>query len=165
MAHVTADLTSTLVTLFDELVRGAGPASGFILNPGDPGLLASLDRLDARQASASAAAGGASIAAHVDHVRYGLSLMNRWAAGEDPFATATWGQSWERGTVTDAEWADRRAALAREADAWRRALGTPRQVDDTELAALIASVAHLAYHLGAIRQIDRAAQGPREGTS
>ena len=44
MAHDTGELTATLVTLFDELVRGAGPASGFILNPGDPGLLASLDR-------------------------------------------------------------------------------------------------------------------------
>jgi hypothetical protein len=29
---------------------------------------------------------------------------------------------------------------------------------------MLASVAHLAYHLGAIRQIDAAARGPREGT-
>ena len=165
MAHDTANLTSTLVTLFDELVLGAGPASGFVLNPGDPGLLASLDRLDAREASAEAPAGGASIAAHVDHVRYGLSLMNRWAAGEDPFATATWDLSWKRGTVTDAEWKDRRAALSREAEAWRRVLGASRQVDDTELSGLVASVAHLAYHLGAIRQINKTAQGPREGNN
>ena len=27
-----------------------------------------------------------------------------------------------------------------------------------------ASIAHLAYHLGAIRQMDRSTRGPREGT-
>jgi hypothetical protein len=29
---------------------------------------------------------------------------------------------------------------------------------------MIGSIAHLAYHLGAIRQIAKAARGPREGT-
>jgi hypothetical protein len=34
---------------------------------------------------------GATIAAHAQHVRYGLSLMNRWAAhGGNPFADAMW---------------------------------------------------------------------------
>jgi hypothetical protein len=30
---------------------------------------------------------------------------------------------------------------------------------------MVASVAHLAYHLGAIRQIDKSTRGPKEGTS
>jgi hypothetical protein len=29
---------------------------------------------------------------------------------------------------------------------------------------MIGSIGHLAYHLGAIRQIGRAARGPRDGT-
>ena len=29
---------------------------------------------------------------------------------------------------------------------------------------IVGSIAHMAYHLGAIRQIDKAARGPREGT-
>jgi len=33
-----------------------------------------------------------------------------------------------------------------------------------ELTGMIASIAHLAYHLGAIRQITRDARGPKEGT-
>jgi hypothetical protein len=37
-------------------------------------------------------------------------------------------------------------------------------VQDIELRGMIASIAHLAYHLGAIRQIAAAARGPREGT-
>jgi len=29
---------------------------------------------------------------------------------------------------------------------------------------MVGSIAHLAYHLGAIRQIQKSARGPREGT-
>jgi hypothetical protein len=43
-------------------------------------------------------------------------------------------------------------------------LNTPREVEAVELTGMIASVAHLAYHLGAIRQIGKETRGPREGT-
>jgi hypothetical protein len=33
-----------------------------------------------------------------------------------------------------------------------------------ELTGLMSSVAHLAYHFGAIRQINKDARGPKEGT-
>ena len=33
-----------------------------------------------------------------------------------------------------------------------------------ELTGMIASIAHLAYHLGAIRQINKKVRGPKEGT-
>jgi hypothetical protein len=35
-------------------------------------------------------------------------------------------------------------------------------VRQVELSGLVSSIAHLAYHLGAIRQIDRTARGPKE---
>ena len=41
---------------------------------------------------------------------------------------------------------------------------TPREAASIELTGMIGSVAHLAYHLGAIRQINKDARGPREGT-
>jgi hypothetical protein len=62
-------LHSSLALLFAELVDGASPDAAYMLNGGDPGLLRSLDRLSAAAASATPASGGASIAAHVDHVR------------------------------------------------------------------------------------------------
>lgn len=155
-------LMGPLTTVFDEFVKGTAPAPAFAyaLNPGDPGLLRSLDRLTAAQASTVPAGGGSSIAAHVDHLRYGLSLLNLWNEGGDPFTGANYSASWERITVSDEEWRDRRAALGREADAWRRNLQQPRHVADADLTAIIASVAHFAYHVGAIRQIDRATRGP-----
>ena len=47
---------------------------------------------------------------------------------------------------------------------WLTALSAPREVIEVELAGMTGSVAHLAYHLGAIRQIAKTARGPREGT-
>src|SRR5687767_5862468 len=85
----TDDVAKTLATLFSELVAGAPPSGGYMLNAGDEGLLASLDRLSAARASALTPT-GSSVAAHVDHLRYGLSLMNRWNAGENPFDDADW---------------------------------------------------------------------------
>ena len=155
-----ADLPDTLTTLFTELVDGAATAPSYILNPGDAGLLRSLDRLSAAEASAVPPS-GASVAAHVDHVCFGLSLMNRRAAGDaDPFIDADWTASWQRTAVTDGEWARLRADLRDEAHRWRAALGTPREADAPALAGLVASVAHVAYHLGAVRQIARATRGP-----
>jgi hypothetical protein len=156
---VTAELAQTLTTLLGELVDGP-PRFAYMLNQGDAGLLRSLDRLSAQAASASSP-GGATIAAHVDHVRYGLSLMNRWAGGEpDPFTGADWTASWKVTTVSDAEWQALRDALRDEAHRWLAALGTPREVNRIELNGVVGSIAHLAYHLGAIRQIDRTARGP-----
>jgi hypothetical protein len=43
-------------------------------------------------------------------------------------------------------------------------LKSPREVSEVELAGMAGSIAHLAYHLGAIRQINKDARGPREGT-
>jgi hypothetical protein len=159
---MTSDvLAGSLDTLFKELIDGPASEAAYMLNGGDAGLLRSLDKLTASQASAIPAGGGASIAAHVDHVRYGLSLMNRWAGGDpNPWATADWTASWTRTMVTDGSWAALRHALATEARTWLEALRTPREYSPMALNGAISSIAHLAYHFGAIRQIDRSSRGP-----
>ena len=157
----TRDVAETLATLFGELVDGPPGEAAYMLNRGDVGLLRSLDKLTARDASASPS-GGASIAAHVDHVRYGLSLMNHWSAGENPFESADWSASWRKTRVSDGEWQQLRDDLRAEARQWLDALRVPRDVELIELNGMVASIAHLAYHLGAIRQIDRKARGPAE---
>lgn len=161
----TSDLNRALVTLLSELVDGA-PAGGgaFILNSGDVGLLRSLDALSADDATRSLD-GGATIAAHAQHVRYGLSLMNRWATeGGNPFADARWDEAWKISVVDDATWTEIRTGLRDETRRWRYALAAPRSTNAVELNGMIGSVAHLAYHLGAIRQVARGARGPKEGT-
>ena len=155
-------LATGLPTRMSELVHGSSDprAPTYMLNQGDAGLLASLDRLSASAASATHA-GGAAGAAPADHLRSGLSLLNRWARGEPtPWKGADWTTSWKKTAVSDAEWRTLRDELRREASAWTEALRTPRELDDTEAAWVAGSVAHLAYHFGAIRQIDRATRGP-----
>ena len=161
----TDEMAPILAVLFTELVDGAKqPGGAYMLNSGDAGLLASLAKLSAAEASASAN-GGATIAAHAQHLRYGLSLMNRWARkGGDPFADATWDEAWKTTTVDSAEWSEIRDGLRAEARDWLAALKAPREADVGELAGMIGSIAHLAYHLGAMRQISIQARGPREGT-
>ena len=92
----TTDLSAVLTRLFSELVDGASdPTGAFVLNSGDVGLLGSLEKLTADDASRSVN-DGATIAAHAQHVRYGLSLMNRLAnEGGDPFADAKWDEAWK----------------------------------------------------------------------
>ena len=158
---MSGSLQTALEMLFREFVDGPPGREAYMLNAGDVGLLRSLDTLSAAAASATPPSGGASIAAHVDHLRYGLSLMNRWADGDpNPFATADWTTSWTRTGVTDQEWARLRRALADETHKWLAALRAPREYGQLELNGVIGSIAHLGYHLGAIRQIDRSLRGP-----
>jgi hypothetical protein len=161
----TNEISESLTTLFSELVDGANTTGGaYVLNSGDAGLLRSLDKLPAADASQSVN-GGATIAAHAQHLRYGLSLMNRWAReGGNPFADATWDEAWKIGAVDEAQWADIRDGLRGEARRWLEILGSPRSVALIELNGMLGSIVHLAYHLGAMRQMAARARGPREGT-
>ena len=160
MVHEDA-LRKSIGVLLHELTHGPATDPAWVLNPGDRGFMGALDALSAADASARTG-GRSSIAAHVDHVRYGLELMNRWAAGEkDPFSTANYSQSWQRQSVTEGEWRNLREALAREFQAWESAVREPRDFEGIALTGMIASVVHLAYHLGAIRQINPATAGPR----
>jgi hypothetical protein len=156
--HGIDRLHAALARLFDELTTGADPKAGWALNPGDPGLLASLDRLSAAEAS-EVNASGSSVAAHVDHLRYGIGLLIRWAEGEDPFQDADYSASWKRVTVPEDEWTALRSELREATRRWLDHLARPRERAQWELTA-VASVAHLAYHLGAIRQLHPRLRGP-----
>jgi hypothetical protein len=45
---------------------------------------------------------------------------------------------------------------------WHAALQSDREVGGAELDGVVGSLIHLAYHLGAIRQIAAALRGPKE---
>jgi hypothetical protein len=161
----TTEISPVLAGLFSELAEGVSRNWGpFILNSGDVGLLRSLDKLSADAASRSVNE-GATIAAHAQHLRFGLSLMNRWASeGGNPFADAKWDAAWKTTTVNSAEWEEILDGLGNEVGRWLDALRSPREANAIELGGMIGSIAHFAYHLGAIRQIDKSTRGPKEGT-
>ena len=143
-----------LINLLTEILTGPPSEAAYILNPGDPGLVNQLDTIDAATASARPMPGKTTIAAHVDHVAYGLSLLNRWSSGEEnPWASADWSASWKRGQVTEAQWRTLRDNLRREAEAWQKHAAVRKEWDEIAASGAISSVAHTAYHLGAIRQL------------
>jgi hypothetical protein len=148
-----------LSTLLVEIFQGPPGNEAFLLNPGDPGLLRQLDSIDAAAASARPMPGKTTIASHVDHVCYGFSLLNRWAAGDaNPWAGADWEASWKRTNVNDEEWRTLRAELRRQAETWQQHAAGRTDWSDLTAAGALASAAHTAYHFGAIRQILAALQ-------
>jgi hypothetical protein len=163
---MTADAVfRALSTVLREMVEGAAADACWVLNPNDVGLLRSLDKLSAATASERSGGTGSSIAAHVDHLRYGFELLNRWSRGEEnPFAAADYSVSWRRTHVSDREWRALLDQLGLETRKWLNTLGTPRELNDIELTGAVASVAHFAYHIGAIRQMNAAVRGPAESS-
>jgi hypothetical protein len=143
-------LSNMLVEIFD----GPPGQEAYVLNPGDPGLLRQLDSIDASTASRRTTPGRSTIAAHTDHLQFGLAILNRWAAGEaNPWAGTDFNASWQRTTVTEEQWRTLRDALRTDAEAWRAAVATRASWDDMAAAAALSTAAHTAYHLGAIRQL------------
>jgi hypothetical protein len=158
MSIDTSMMPRVLVHLLSEAIYGPRGEACF-LNSGDRGLLASLDALPAQTASARPG-GRSSVAAHVEHLRYGLEVLNRGAKGENVWATANWAEAWTHQSVTEDEWRTLRTNLAREAQSWLDVMKEPPAWDEIGLATAVGSIPHLTYHLGAIRQLAQAASGP-----
>jgi hypothetical protein len=143
-----------LSNMLTEIFDGPPGQEAYVINPGDPGLLRQLDTIGAKTASTPPTPGQKSIAAHVDHVQFGLAILNRWAAGEaNPWEGADFNASWERTAIAEDQWRALRDALRREADTWRKTVASRTSWEDMSAAAALSTVAHTAYHLGAIRQI------------
>src|SRR6478736_5790788 len=100
----TSESHVALGRVFSELIDGAAGNDGaLVLNTGDVGLLPSLHRMPAAEAS-------------------------RAVKGGDPFADSTWDAAWKTSAVGDSEW---RAILQRlhdETRRWLAALRSPREV-------------------------------------
>ena len=141
-------------TILTEVFHGPPGEMAFLLNPSDPGLLRQLESIDAKTASTRSMPGETTVAAHADHILYGLELLNRWSDGEEnPWATADWSASWKRKSVNEPQWRDLTARLRAAAEKWQRAAAARTDWDDVSAPGALASAAHTAYHLGAIRQI------------
>lgn len=141
-----------------EAVTGGRPGQGTAFLDGtkpdgsdNHGLLATLDGLSPERASDPTPL-GLSVAAHAAHLAYHLEVGVRWARGErGPF---DWEGSFEPGAVDEAGWAALRERV-RAAYAGALALADgPADWDDLgTTGGLLGGLAHVAYHLGAIRQI------------
>jgi len=149
-----ANFEPALATILTELTHGAESGFCWVLNPQDHGLIPLLRSLNSGVAQSRPAPDRKSIAEHTHHLRYSISLLNRWAGGEEnPFATADWDASWTVPESSDADWQQFVNDFEQELTAWAKAVTEPREWDQFSLPGALASAAHVAYHFGAVRQL------------
>jgi hypothetical protein len=150
MASIPADMViGQLLDVLREGFEGAQPSFGYFADPGpESALFGTLAALSA--ADASRPIGGTSVAAHAQHTAFGLNVSAAWIRGEREQPDGT--QSWAVKTVDDATWKDLQGRL-RQGYADLRLAIEKHAADGVEaMGGAIGAVAHVAYHLGAIRQ-------------
>lgn len=131
------------MTAFVENTRAGGQAHG---------LLPTLQRLNAIQASQDL--NGSTVAGHAAHTAFHLEVIVRWERDGDrgPF---DWKGSFQSAQVDEQEWQVVQMRVRRayeELVAFARTqMGAPASGDAT--GGLTGGVAHVAYHLGSIRQM------------
>jgi hypothetical protein len=156
-------LRAVLPILSEAFAGPADPRSThFANNEPDCGLFGTLDVLTAEEASTPVEDGGATAAAQAEHVRFSLEVSTRWLRGDR--RTADWPGSWEVREVDEDAWTELRHALHRAYDEFVVVVHqVPMQAELLE--GLVATVAHAAYHLGALRQIAKHALGRAEAAT
>jgi len=145
----TREMVEQMLGVLSEAFEGPrGPWSYFTDSGKDGGLFATLEKLDA--GSASRVLGRTSVAAHVNHVIFGLNASARWIEGDR--TTHSWSESWHAGTVDAAAWTRMKERLRTTYHDMRRTMGLYALESQESLAGSVGALAHVAYHLGAIRQ-------------
>ena len=137
--------------LYDLLRETFEETQGIFLDRGTS-LLETLEMISAEQASRPVSPAGATIAAHVDHIRFYLDVLEG-CIQRRTFGTVDWQESWQLREVSPAEWQALRTQLRA---TYQRVLTTMRSLDtwqgEDDIGASLAILAHTACHLGAIRQ-------------
>ena len=138
-----------LVNVLKEAVLGpTGSWSYFTDNRPDAGLLGALATVSAAEASQPWA--GSTIASHVHHVAFALGVSADTIAGDT--GPHDWTASWRVTTVDDAAWSSLLARLRGEHARLAQAIEAHSSSSEQALGEAVGALAHVAYHLGAVRQ-------------
>jgi len=145
----SAALVRQLLAVLGEAIEGpSGPSTYFIDNRPDAALLGALQGVSAAEASRPRA--GTTIAAHVHHLEFGIEVSAAWIEGDQ--APRDWNQSWQVTTVDEAAWNQLLQQLRREYGRLRRAVESRAATSEDAFGGAVGAIAHIAYHLGAVRQ-------------
>ncbi|MGG0845395.1 hypothetical protein [Peribacillus simplex] len=141
-------LASSIKTLLKETFEGPGiDGSYYTESRPNTGVFGTLDGLTANDASLSI--NGSTIAAHSDHIRYYLWVIRTMISGAG--FEKDWDASWTIAAVDEVKWAEIREGLHKE---YVTLLAEIDSIDLEEwLTNVNATIAHSAYHLGALRQM------------
>lgn len=117
------------------------------------GIFVTLGELSAT--SASTEFHGTTIAAQTEHAKFYLDRLCEFINGRTE--AVNWEASWLIETVNDAEWDALRESVRHSYESMLRCLAEVQDWNERQVGMAMGMVAHTAYHLGAIRQIVKAA--------
>lgn len=137
-----------LAVLDEAFEHPQKPWTYFTDNSADAGFFGALAKLSAAQASR--VSGETSIAAHAHHVVFSLAVSSAWIEGDR--SSRDWQESWRVSAVDDAAWSRLQERLRSEHKNLRRIIEAQASSGIEAFGGAVAAVAHMAYHLGAIRQ-------------
>lgn len=115
------------------------------------GLLFALEGVSAERASRPPAPGRATVAAHAEHVRFTLQVVNAWIRGENP--EVDWADSWKVQTITAHDWDALRENIRQEFETLLSVIQDRAVWREPGLTMMINNIGHTAYHASAIRQL------------
>jgi len=138
-----------LLSILREGFEGPSESwSYFTDNDRNAGLFGTLAKLSAENVSFPVR--GTTIAAHVHHVIFGLDASSAWIRGER--SPLHWQESWRISEVDDAAWAEMLEQLSNSYKNLKQAIQSNDSFSEETMGGAIGAVAHIAYHLGAIKQ-------------
>jgi len=144
------DVAATLLREAFEGIPSGQNYTWFV--QGKEGLFDALSAASAEEASRQPNPGCPSIAAHANHILYILRSANTSQGQAEP--EGTWEDTWKVQAVTDSEWASLVERIRCEYEsflAWFR--GNEDWSGEFAIFEGLAPLPHVAYHLGAIRQL------------
>jgi len=143
------DFTQALSILFRETFEGMPAPEEPVYLDRDAGIFATLGVIDAAQASTET--NSSTIAAHGEHARFYLELLDNYLNKD--LRIVDFKQSWHIKTVGEDEWDALRENISK---IYRKVSETFQKNEKWELDSITVAmgiVTHTAYHLGAIRQM------------
>ena len=148
----TEDFRQTLLAVLDEAFSKPSQDWRYFTEPSaKSGYLGVLTGLTHEEAAQSV--GGSSIAAQVQHVTFVLRVSSRLIEGEPETPDSeAWQDSWQVSQVDAESWNALVSGLHDAYEALRHAIQHSELSGFTALGNGIGAVAHIAYHLGAIKQ-------------
>ena len=159
VGSITTDaLTEALGVLLEEVYVGPPDpkATWVTTNALNSGVIGTLKSIPFSLASRSPGPGMHTIAAHATHLLFSLRLACRAMKGENPYADVNWDESWLVPAVDEESWQELKDCFRIVHGELLAALTGNVPWDDGDfLKGVISLVGHGAYHLGAMRQIQR----------
>ena len=144
---------SAAVVLLRECFEGKEPGRNYTwFVQGKEGMFDAVESVDARRASVRPNNSAPSVAAHAYHVLYALRGANAMHGQPEP--EGDWEGTWSKHEVSTAEWDELRTAIRTEYASFMRWFRNQTEwVEASMPTGALALLPHMAYHLGAIRQI------------